>query len=308
MLIWLPLMLLLVSSCNTAEMFDQFNQNIDSQVPSLSTETVTSIPNSQNDLYSSQDTPIVTLEASKTISIKSVTFDFSSANQIAPRDILKEISFGASGGGGFILCDSTINQPNVPHYTRDAQLHEWIYLHTCGWQNNELITYTIVSPDGTVEEYQNFYPAYESESRALTFRFKTDILQDPPGLYKIIISGQSGTVQVNIDIQQPVGAHVYWNDGDTFILYNFAPNETVWFLAYSHSHTDGRFAVSALYAWQSYTVDQNGRLIVYTNFSEDISWYTVVGEITGEKRPESITFYSPESWFEPILENVQIEQ
>jgi hypothetical protein len=233
--------------------------------------------------------------------IEAASFSLETANQVAPSDILSEISFGPGGGGGLILCDSnSMGQPGLV-FSLEGRLHEWNYFHTCGWKDKELITITIEYPNGEVKQFQDTYYRSSELVYALPFSFKTDILRDPVGEYKITFAGESGVLQDALILHRPSEPRLFWNEEDKLILYNFAPQEIVRVFAYSPSHMNGEFAVSKLTAWQTFDVDKQGNLILITNFNKPVSWFFVIGDVTGKVEPDSLSFYSQETWHPPML-------
>lgn len=213
-------------------------------------------------------------------------FSLSTAGQVVPDDIFQEIAFFTGGDGG-TGCLETFTQPTIISVEEEETLHDLVEIQSCGWQNNERIQIIITFPDGNVVSQEHtFQPQYTTSQ--LVFKFKTNVLTDPPGPYHIVFAGPSGTTETSFQLQEPSGPQFYWNEDNTLIMYNFQPQEAVRIFAYKPggNATDNPGEQSyQLHAWQEFIVNENGILIIEPQFNVPIGWYAAVGEYSGEVIP-----------------------
>lgn len=275
-------LLLTTSACAT----------INEPLPTLVAPITLESQKGQEDEMSSNSAPIIVQETKPTVTPMPIhTFSLSQKNQGVPEAILDEITFYSGGGEGDPLgyCDNNSRQVRMgeTELHNSFFLHNLIFIHTCGWQNNETVGITIRYPDGRIIQQEQTYINESENVVPMTTIFTTSVLEDPPGQYQFIFSGESGAVEYSFVMQKPEGPHlygnVYGNGNHTLMLYNFEPNETVGVFAYTLTDIvrEG-FPILKLYAWQTFQVDQNGNLLIETQLNENIWHIAVVGDISGE--------------------------
>lgn len=236
-----------------------------------------------------QDNNTVGLDTSQFDGVDVEIFSLSNAEQIAPEDILQEISF-SSGAGGDAVCFGSFDSPSVyPETPTHAVLNELVSIHICGWQIGETIKIAVDYPNGTTIASEQ-----ENAFLQMTFEFMTNVLTDPPGEYVVTFTGDSGTVQHNITLTSPATPQIYWNDDGTLVLYNFEPQETVRVFAY-YGVPSLVTTFAELQAWQTFNVDQQGNLVILlTKIPGNWNWFAAVGDISGEVQIDPST--SPRSF------------
>ncbi|MFC1878915.1 hypothetical protein ACFLZW_03280 [Chloroflexota bacterium] len=216
-------------------------------------------------------------------------FSSSNSEKSPPNDVHEELYFGA-GAGGYAGCFGINSGPMIVagdiSCSSDNELHRIIDLYSCGWQDQETVNITLTLPDGRiVTETAKFeYPS------AVIFEYKPHILEDPPGNYDFVFEGQSGQVEYNIDVKQPIGPRFYWDDDGTLILYNFSPNEKVRIFAYLTEFNPEGLGIKLTFSnWQLFQVDLDGQLVIKTKMDDEIGWYVAIGEINGEVMPSYLS-------------------
>lgn len=230
--------------------------------------------------------PLVESTAAPASAVPSIElFSLSTANQVAPDDILQEIAF-ATGGDADTGCLGAFTQPTIVSVVKDASLHELVEIGSCGWQNNERIDITITFPDGKITSQEQIFQQFNASE--FIFNFKTTVLSDPPGSYHIVFAGSSGTIDTSIVLHEPSGPHFYWNEDGTLLLYNFQPREGVRIFAYTAGGSGFNVLGERsyqLHAWQEFNVNQYGILEINPYFDVPIDWYAAIGDYSGEIRP-----------------------
>ena len=207
--------------------------------------------------------------------LKTAVFDLKSANKVPPADILNQISFTSTGGGGLCSKASAYPTPAIGKASESSQeLMVYSFMGVCGWAKNEKLTGSVKFPNGRTqtikvenEFWDNFYTG------ELMFR---PGVNDPAGKYTLTISGKSKSVQMVVNYTTPRGAHVYKLDDNHVLVYGFSPSESINLFYYSD-------AGGALKGWQTYTTGTDGRLEIKTSMKiEKGDFFTVVGKKTGE--------------------------
>ena len=227
-------------------------------------------------------------------------FSISTSHQTMPEDVLREISYYGMGGPGWscggegplpVYQNVTVISPYV-----DFELEESVYIHSCGWQSDELVHITIEFPDGrsvsqvvraTEDRRKEFAGDDWVFYYGVILTYETD-WNDSPGSYTFTLEGDSGKVQHTVHITKPAGPRLHCDYGDDkLLLYNFEPNEYVRLFAYEFSDRDESVSfpsglVLVLVAWQEYQVDSSGQLVIQV---ESGYTYAVIGDVSGDVYP-----------------------
>lgn len=221
-------------------------------------------------------------------------FSIQEVNKIAPDDVLKEISFSATGGHDGSICDTAkiYSKPTLEYAPVKA---EWldpfgIGIIICGWRADEIVSLTMTFPDGSILN-EKLKAAYDdTEGTAYTF-YSNPIpsVNDQIGIYSFLFEGESGKVSHSINVYISTEPRLYpLYDKETlivtaFFLYGYSPNERVRFVFYGWSSESGRFDIYSLTAWNDYRVDSKGQLIIKIT-DEFGGYYVAVGDISGVNR------------------------
>lgn len=206
-------------------------------------------------------------------SLKRALFDLARANKVPPVDIINQISFTSTGGGG--LCENaTSRTPAIIRSSSSSQeLMVPSYMAVCGWEKNEKLSGNVKFPDGRVqsitvknEPSDGFYSG--------ELRFKPGP-NDPIGKYTLTITGKSKSLQVTVNYIMPRGAHIYRLDDKHLLLYGFLPSENINLYYYGGNGT--------LEGWQSYTTGTDGKLEIETSMKLNSGYFFVaIGKKSGE--------------------------
>jgi hypothetical protein len=221
----------------------------------------------------------------------SIIFSIRNANKTTPSDVLEEVAFGPHGGGqeegqgGEGPCEEAeFSYPAIDEVNSDTKA-EWlapITIVMCGWWSDNNINIRVELPGGHI------YTATSKTEEATVaripfayFRYEPNV-DDPPGTYTFLFSGNSGDVEYKVNVFVPNESRMYYIENiESFYLYGFIPNENVRLLLYTPSET----IYSRLTAWEEYAVDSNGELLIKINPDDaDYAYYFAVGDKSGYVR------------------------
>jgi hypothetical protein len=214
-------------------------------------------------------------------------FSFSTANRVAPDDILKEISYYPTGGPGYICSKDKYLAPEITYKYMANELVSSSMLIACGWQRYEDVFAYVFYPD--IVHYNKIKPTIETERRLdkdgkyylnnyyVTFTFKPSI-DDPVGKYIVILKGESGSVKTYAEYKKPVGAHIAWADNNHILLYGFAPQENVRLFYFTRVHGENKVILAG---WDAYKVDLKGQLLIGIS-ARNGGEFVAIGERSGE--------------------------
>lgn len=233
----------------------------------LSCGVMQPIPEPRN--YNETEEPQQTDYATEPVSNISDSFDLSSANKIPPDGILEEIEY--YGQGGRDCYDLTYPEVKIDFPPTDEELMVESMMISCGWQEDDIVTGTIIYPDGrsaskTIELEEDM----SGNTFAAKLRF-APTLDDPVGTYTFIIEGDRGKVSATASFREPVGARIFFVDADTILLFGFSPEEAVTLYCYA----SGKFM-----GWQDYKVDSTGKL--FLNAPTEKCNFAAIGTESGE--------------------------
>ncbi|MEZ4645824.1 MAG: SUMF1/EgtB/PvdO family nonheme iron enzyme [Chloroflexota bacterium] len=179
---------------------------------------------------------------------------------------------------------------------RPFELYQQLTIRTCHWQPGDEIEIELRKPDGesiqtsvtygapSVADADSIYLTRDDflnqlvylddslEMDELDINF-TSALEDMPGDYLLQVSGAGRVQEIRFTISAPDGPRAYairsFRETIGWELVNFAPNETIRFIAYSQPPCPSgepvydisfQYANLCLQAWQTWTVNGNGRL------------------------------------------------
>lgn len=205
-----------------------------------------------------------------------VEFDPSTANHVAPADVLGEVEyFPPEGADGF--CSSESN--TQPLLDAEPEPSEWlspVKILTCGWRSTSPEPITV-----TVTFQGSVYATEEIDQYGYSVEYSLP-LSSSMGLgdYAVVLEASSGRVETIVNIFLPSGPRLYTVGEEGWVLYGFAPNETVRLFAYRPENalgTEPHF-YQQLNGWKQYQVDSSGMLIVKA--PKDLIYY-VIGDISG---------------------------
>lgn len=198
------------------------------------------------------------------------------ANQSIPPNILKEITFSVSGGGGGDPCNiESKSEPWVLFSPNAIQKMEWLYATICGFPEQEWLSLSAVLPNQGALQIEPYHRI------GATAFYRWLVPADAPeGRYLFTAAGLGGEVSFTVQIIAPVGPKLYFDaDANVYSLNNFRPGEKVQFLYYQLDGKNFR-----LTGWQEYIMDQNGQRKIQVTGNENRSngFVIVVGEQSGE--------------------------
>jgi len=231
---------------------------------SMAEEPVAEEPMTEEPMEPAQPEPPI--EESEPLENSETEFNPSNANQVPPDDVFNEVSYYGVGGRGSACEWETKPTLIVPYQT---EWMNWILTETCGWQENEAVTVTVILPDSSqVSERVDAglgYFIYDIEP--------TKSMQ--PGIYTIIVEGNSGYVEDSTEVIVPPSPRMYDVEGDWLVLYNFSSYENIRLFAYETISFD----MMRLIGWDYYQTDSRGQLMIQTPGAQFA--YITDGEISG---------------------------
>lgn len=209
------------------------------------------------------------------------TFSIQNANKVTPSDVLEEISFGGQGGGG--TCEGGgFSSPSIEKFTKtDREWLEHFDITTCGWWSDDEVRVTVELPNGTfTTDIIEVHKPTSGVPNAY-YEYWPDI-DSPLGTYKYSFNGNSGNVEHSVNVTIPSEPRIYYIDNiQSYYLYGFYSNENIRLLLYNVYNNRVTFK-----AWENYTVDANGNLIIKADYREGI--YFVVGDLSGPANRASL--------------------
>lgn len=217
-------------------------------------------------------------------------FSYKSANHSLPQDIIKEVAYSETGGGGGCSAGHLYPNPTAVIRFKTFQLGGFISIPFCGWNNDPLVRTTIELPDGRKIEKDNknvFDDMYISLETSL---------DDPEGDYSFYADGQNGSANISVKLIQPIGPKLlYLYNENKWFLYNFQPFERIRLFSYSPEGVTER-GIAELMAWQEYYSDANGQLIIkIVDEKLILSRLFIIGDKSGEARS---AWMGPNIWLE----------
>jgi hypothetical protein len=205
-----------------------------------------------------------------------VQFNATSIQKTAPAEAIQQIDLRL-GGGGYPSCLDIPDEPTLDYKNDNLDLTDIAVITSCGWQPDETVKVTLMDPQGKF---------YTSEVKAFQARqkkgaYEVDVFfqpgaDAPEGKYRFTLQGTTASLKAKIAYNRLKSPKLYALPEDRFRpnfsaiggqqrlrLQGFLPNEPVRLLAYTFEGTQIKF-----YAWQDFTTDRRGQLIIETNLPE----------------------------------------
>lgn len=212
----------------------------------------------------------------KTKTVPEVNFEPSNSNQTPPDDILLEISYFPGGGGA--ICGYT-ETPILYENHFEAELLTLDYITICGWSPNEVITLSTENPDGSKTNQEIVADKMDGDVYYTRLNLKFG-LEDTPGLYKYIFTGQSYEFEATANYRIPEKASLLRVSNSQLLMYGFNSGEAVSLYYYYQEKFVG---------WKKYEVNKNGQLLINVPadtenlaiFSKN-QYFVAIGETSGE--------------------------
>ena len=223
------------------------------------------------------------------------TFSLQNANKIAPDDVLKEVSFGGRGAGECTEQDYSTPGFESNHYSPNPDMVDWldsIHILSCGWQDGEQVDITITTPDNKdITQIQQAKPSGLSHNISLVYVDYQTTIDSPDGVYTFTFRGNSSQLKKEVTVSRDNGPRMYYIGSlQSFYLYGFAPNEHIRLFLYRSADN------YTLAAWQSYTVNAYGALLIKVGSevdpSRDLS--IVLGDVSGQVGFNDVSILSHE--------------
>ncbi len=197
-------------------------------------------------------------------------------NTTLPSDVIREMGYFTSGGGGqsCISYDSPPPRLAENDSTHDPQteLLGTIEADVCGLNVGDIVGIEVTRPDGVVQKYEAIAEqAVGLTYGQITFYYGLDE-HAPTGDYVLAFSGQSWTLQRTAKVVDADSARLYLLDNNQLKFYKFQPNERVRLLVYRDNHLIG---------WHEYQVDRTGELNIRVNL-EGMPRFVAEGELSGD--------------------------
>ena len=199
--------------------------------------------------------------------VKRVQFSIQNANRTIPADIISEIAYSEGGGGGCecgqVYWDTKSSIPIAACYKNVYQQVETVRVEFCGYGPDERVQFYVEDPTGEKIELDAQGPA---ESYSVDFITTLDTVV---GDYIISALGENSLTEAAFRIVDPVGPKLrLLNDGQLY-AYNFEPFEKLRLFYYGEDlgiSPTGDYFSAGFTAWDEYSVDQNGALLIDLNF------------------------------------------
>ncbi len=203
-------------------------------------------------------------------------FDPSEVNTSLPNDINDIVEeawfYGQGGGDGEDPCQG-ITSPAIVSEWFDVEQFENAWVLSCGWDDNEGVSATLVGPNGIALQTETLNPL----SGSMYWSFLPTVF-DATGEYEMRFSNGAESLDFMFNVSRITksGAVLLYGD-DEIQVYNFSPREKIRLFIYSSSSGELEFE-----GWQGFTVNGDGNLSLKFKELDYRLDYAVVGEKTGE--------------------------
>lgn len=215
-------------------------------------------------------------------------FILDNANRTIPANIINELTYANTGGGGGGSCMASGPSPRAESYRPLYQRMERVIFFVCGYSKEEPLEQMAIFPDGRSVPIQSI--RIEESYRILNWLIPVDA---PSGTYHLVISGSAGVIDLAVQVIAPIGAKmIYLPDESLYVLHNFQAGEKVKLVYYQQSAWQKTGLIDRLAGWQEVQVDSNGQRklkITYMNQSGRDK-LIAVGDQSGEAHA-SRSFY-----------------
>ena len=224
-----------------------------------------------------------------------LTFSEQDLHTTTPDDVLEEVFYYGGGGGGDDLdyCHNETTPTLVLGLTEMTQA-EYLFINpiivTCGWEEGEQVTVTVVGIDGTqaVETWTaraehniddgsvtGYYVDLESISLNVPAsgpdldRYALHGI--PVGVYRIRFEGQSGRVDADLRVTPATSGQAKKDVNGGIYLFGFAADDRVRVFYYTETGPP---------VWQEYELNPSGELWI-SGIPDDIDAYAIFSQETG---------------------------
>lgn len=227
-------------------------------------------------------------------------------NKIPPEDILRELSWspGAGpGGSGSSRCTDADKIPTIRYDPYDVELMDSSGMTTCGWQGEQELQASIISPDGKVQHEV----IYADEDGMAEVSIAPDN-SDPEGVYEFTISDGDTVLKSNAYFRKPVVPRIHSFPDNTLRFYNFPASEPIRLFLYKCTHQieDSWCTKWEFIGWQKYQISANGDLEVKVTETKDVYYIAVTTlgiEISLSEASLPTTIFGENSKFYESTEN-----
>jgi hypothetical protein len=193
-------------------------------------------------------------------------------NIIPPGDIIQEIYYYEETDGGGNCFDVTNPQEESPFPKRKEILGSLV-VDLCNIEPGETISVQVTTPTNVTLKF--------SQTTGTGDTYDLDYvvgIDDPRGVYTIVMSGNGWSLEGAVEIVEPRGARLYWT-GDNLVFYKFSPNENVRLFIYQ----PGWEYNYSLVGWVKFQVNEKGQFNFSLEKLQDKPYkYYAVGDITGQ--------------------------
>lgn len=231
-------------------------------------------------------------------------FSLQEADSVVPEDILDEVVYFTTGGGGPPACDEfdriALNRNLSTSLV--VEVGDRVEFETCGWQVDELVSTTMLFPGGDPITETNLARNPGGAFGYGVTEFQYDVeLNAPVGEYHFIAEGVSQTLEAFVVVvpargprimidREPEEQETSGRDLTHVYLFGFQPHENVRVFAYEAVDISG---AHQLKGWKSYQADTTGSLTIVVNAStlplgpdSELAYaYEAVGENSGQAQP-----------------------
>ena len=213
------------------------------------------------------------------------TFSENTASKILPEGIKEQLAVFSGGGGGgppptciYDEYPQVHSQYQERNPYGDKGLWSTIYVETCGWQYEELITITLTKPDGIIETTT---VEADETNWGVDYQYTPDI-NSPVGTYELEFTGTSSTVSTSFSFTWPNRPTVYVSPETNLVfLHAFRPNEKIRLITYEpieEGSFDGSGPSHAFSGSQDYNANDDGRLLLDLS---NVQIWAIVAEHSG---------------------------
>jgi hypothetical protein len=221
-------------------------------------------------------------------------FSLDNADKVLPEDVIAEMRYFASGGGG--------GPTECPYYDVNSPTQgynpvslvpsssEPIKLKICGWILDEKINVVIETPDGdTYKETAIASRPFETYNMNDDRSFAILDYQYVPskekfGKYRFTFSGDSGVISTSVFVPSPSLGMDWIPNHDGYYIYGLQPDERVRVFLYEVISTGMGEGKYSFVSWSEYSADKFGQIQLQFN-SDSINGsdfrFSVIGDISG---------------------------
>ena len=192
-------------------------------------------------------------------------FPSTRSGQAAPDGIRDAIS-SADLGPRPVVCGAPEASPRVsaspPLFPYDGPAwNKPLELISCGWKPGEPVTVSVVLPGGR----SVVLGSGQSDARGAAVYVFNGSRTDPFGTYRFVFAGGKDRAEFQVQLAQPAGARLFLESDGMLYLFGFRPDELVRLFEYCAPSSRPQNERMPLTAWQIFSVDGRGQLLVKLN-------------------------------------------